>query len=72
MTMPATPTKVYLPFVAFEHEGDNILSVCLNVEDARQALVDGPSGYDMEGVMVYEINGPRLYDDPDDFLTDLS
>lgn len=60
--------KVYLPIIGEDYEDHNTLGVYLDVADAKQALRDSSRDRDYEGVEVFELNGGRLFDDPDDYV----
>lgn len=58
--------KVYVACEGGDYEGFNVIGVFNKVEKARDA-VDKSVGYDYVEIQVFEMNGERLFNDPDEY-----
>jgi len=65
--MPVS-AKVYVAVVGDEYEPGINVGVYGDIDKAKQGLSDCRRGRDYEGVEVYELNGGRLWEDPDDYI----
>ncbi len=58
--------KVYLATIGNRWEGDQPLGIFLDPADAWSRIDREPRDRDCEAVEVYELDGERLFDDPED------